>query len=130
MTTHELGPVETFPLEQATAVKVEGQTYVVVRRQGDELCVFSDRCPHVGLSLTKGPGGTKYSDGVITCPFHNSEFDVCSGANLDWAPGFAGIKAPSWSRRLLAMGRKPASLRTFPASVVDGQVVVEQAATS
>ena len=125
MTTHRLGPVDTFPLEQATAVKVDGQTFVVVRRGDEELCAFSDKCPHLGLSLTRGPGGTKYSDGVITCPFHNSRFDVSSGENLDWAPGFAGIKAPSWSRRIIALGRKPAPLHTFAATVVDGEVVVE-----
>jgi nitrite reductase/ring-hydroxylating ferredoxin subunit len=127
MASQRLGRLQDFTLDTPTPVKAGGATYVVVRRSEapDEPCVVSDRCPHVGLSLTKGPTRTKYADGVITCPFHGSEFDVCSGENRDWTPGFAGFKAPSWSRRVIAMGRKPAPLTTFRASVVDGEVVVE-----
>jgi nitrite reductase/ring-hydroxylating ferredoxin subunit len=129
VTTLRLGPVDSFPVEEAVHVKVEGHTVVVVRRateppQGGAVCVFSDRCPHLGLSLTRGPGGTRYADGVITCPYHNSRFDVTTGANLDWASGVAGFAVPGWSRRLVALGRKPAPLRLVDASVVDGQVEI------
>jgi hypothetical protein len=40
-------------------------------------------------------------------------------------PGFAGIKAPGWSRRLIAMGKSPAPLTVLTVSVRDGQVVVD-----
>ncbi|HRV67205.1 MAG TPA: Rieske (2Fe-2S) protein, partial [Candidatus Nanopelagicales bacterium] len=89
------------------------------------VCIVSDRCPHAGLSLSRGPRGG-YEDGVITCPWHNSRFDVCSGENLDWTPGVAGVKAPKWSRRLIAMGKSPAPLTVLAASVKDGQVVVDR----
>ena len=123
MTT--LGHLDDFPLDTPTTVKADGESYVVVRRaqSPDEVCVISDKCPHLGLSLTSGPRGG-YADGVITCPWHNSRFDVCTGENLDWAPGFAGIKAPGWSRRLIAMGKAPKPLTVAPASVRDGQVVL------
>lgn len=127
-----LGPLSDFPPGEATPIKVDGQTYVVVRHPDDpeRVCVVSDRCPHLGFSLTKGPGGKNYADGVITCPFHNSRFDVCSGDNLDWTPGFAGRTAPRWSRKLIAMGRKPAPLTTFEASIQGGDVVVHRSATA
>jgi hypothetical protein len=32
--------------------------------------------------------------------------------NLDWATGFAGREMPRWSRRVIALGRKPSPLRT------------------
>ena len=112
-----------FPLDTAVAVTLDNTGYVVVRRSDspDEVCVVLNRCPHAGLSLTKGPRGG-YEDGVITCPWHNSSFDVCSGENLDWTPGFAGIKAPRWSHRLIAMGKKPAPLDVVDTEVVDGEV--------
>lgn len=120
-----LGSLEAFPLDVATPVKAGGSGYVVVRSREapDEVCVVVNKCPHAGLSLTSGPKGG-YADGVITCPWHNSRFEVCSGENLDWTPGFAGISTPRWSRKLIAMGKSPASLTVVPASVVDGEVVI------
>lgn len=119
--TTSLGHVNDFPVEQASRVQVAGTSYVVVRRGDDEVCVVVDKCPHAGLSLTKGPRGG-YEDGVITCPWHNSRFDVCSGANLDWTPGVAGVKIPAWSRKVLAMGKQPAPLTVVPVTVSDGEI--------
>lgn len=120
-----IGAVLDFPLDAATPAKAGGKSYVVVRSSEapDEVCVVVDKCPHAGLSLTKGPRGD-YSDGVITCPWHNSRFDVCSGENLDWTPGVAGITAPKWSRKLIALGKSPAPLTVVPASIEDGNVVL------
>lgn len=123
--TTSLGSLDDFPLDEATAVKADGESYVVVRtsEQPYEVCVVVNKCPHAGLSLTKGPKGG-YADGVITCPWHNSKFEVCTGENLDWTPGVAGVSAPRWSRKLIAMGKSPAPLTVVPASVVDGEVVI------
>ncbi|MDQ5974430.1 MAG: hypothetical protein QG661_1639 [Actinomycetota bacterium] len=121
-----IGPLADFALDKPTQVSIGGEGYLVIRRSQspDEVCVVRDRCPHAGLSLSRGPRGG-YADGVITCPWHNSSFDVCSGANLDWTPGFAGITAPSWSRRLIAMGKSPAPLTVLATTVLDGVVVVD-----
>lgn len=122
MTTN-LGRLDDFPLDTPVSVKSDGIDYLVVRatQAPDEVCVVLNKCPHAGLSLTKGPRGG-YSDGVITCPWHNSKFDVCTGENLDWVPGVAGINAPRWSRKLIAMGKSPAPLQVIDAEVVDGEV--------
>ncbi len=129
MATLDLGELNGFPIDDPTPVKRDGKTFVVVRQREtpDDPCVFSDRCPHLGLSLTRGPGGKKYVDGHIVCPFHNSEFDVRTGENLDWTPGFAGRRAPGWSRGLISLGRKPAPLRRFAVEVRDGRLVVDDA---
>jgi nitrite reductase/ring-hydroxylating ferredoxin subunit len=121
-----LGRLDEFALDTPTRVKTGSETYVVVRRSDapDEVCVVLDKCPHAGMSLTKGPRGG-YEDGVITCPWHNSRFDVCTGENLDWTPGVAGISVPSWSRKLVSMGKSPAPLTVVPAAVRDGHVVVD-----
>lgn len=119
-----LGAVADFPVDEAVRVKA-GETNVVVVRKGDgQVCVVLDKCPHAGLSLTKGPRGG-YEDGVLTCPWHNSKFDVCTGENLDWVPGIAGVRAPSWSRRFLALGKQPTGLDVLPVSVQDGELLVD-----
>jgi nitrite reductase/ring-hydroxylating ferredoxin subunit len=123
--TTSLGRLEDFDVDTPVPVKADGTTYVVVRRSESpsEVSVFLDKCPHVGLSLTKGPKGG-YADGVITCPWHNSRFDVCDGKNLDWTPGIAGVNTPAWSRKLLALGKSPKPLTMVAASVRDGEVVL------
>lgn len=109
---------------QLHAVKAEGTALVVGLADG-EVCAARNHCPHLGLSLTRGPGGTKYDDGVVTCAWHNSRFDLATGENRDWAPGFAGRDMPVWSRRLIALGRKPAPLTTYPVTVEGDDVYVE-----
>ena len=106
---------------ELTAVDANGHRLMVARK-GDEVYVARNRCPHLGFSLTRGPGGLKYEDGVVQCPWHNSRFDVCTGENLDWVTGFAGRRVPSWSRSVIALGRKPRGLDMLPAIVRDGDV--------
>ena len=95
---------------------------MVVARDGDSFCAARSRCPHMGFPLTRGPGGLRFDDGIVQCPWHNSRFEVCSGENLDLATGFAGKAVPGWSRRLVTLGRKPVPLTTCPV-VVDGDDV-------
>ena len=100
-------------------------TAIVIGIADDSLCAARDRCPHLGLSLSKGPGGARYSDGQIVCPWHNSRFDLRTGDNQDWTPGFAGLDMPRWSRRMIALGKKPAPLTTYKVIVEGDEVFVE-----
>ncbi len=118
-----VGKLADFPDGQLVPVDVDGHS-LIVARVGEQVHVAANRCPHLGFSLTRGPGGLKYADGVVQCPWHNSRFNVCTGENLDWASGFAGRTVPRWSRKLVALGRKPRDLRTMPAKVTGDQVVV------
>lgn len=121
--TH-LAALESLADNTLTPIKVDGHA-LIVGRNGDEVCVAVNRCPHLGLSLTRGPGGMRYDDGVVECPWHNSRFSVCSGENLDWVSGFAGRSVPRWSRRLMALGSQPQNLTTVPSRIEDGQVYVD-----
>lgn len=118
-----IGTVADFADGKLHAVHAGGMS-LVVGLAGGSVCAARNRCPHMGLSLTKGPGGLRYSDGELVCPWHNSRFDLASGENLDWAPGFAGREAPRWARRLIALGRKPAPLTTYPVTVEGDDVYV------
>jgi nitrite reductase/ring-hydroxylating ferredoxin subunit len=119
-----IGKLDEFPDGELRAVDAGGKK-VIVTRTGDQVCAAVNKCPHLGLPLTKGPGGLKFEDGVVQCAWHNSTFQLCSGENLDWVGGFAGKSIPNWSRGVLALGRKPKGLETIPASVRDGEVVLQ-----
>lgn len=97
-----------------------GDTPVLVTRVNGKACAVSNKCPHLGLPLAKG----KVVDGTITCPFHGSRFDLCTGANQDWCNAVVGVPIPAWTSRLLSMGKKPQALPTFEASEQDGKVFV------
>jgi nitrite reductase/ring-hydroxylating ferredoxin subunit len=119
-----IGSVADFADGALHAVDAGGAHLVVGMVDGTPYAA-RNRCPHLGLSLTRGPGGQGFTDGQITCPWHNSRFDLCSGENLDWAPGFAGRDMPRWSAKLIALGRKPAPLTTYPVTVEGSDVFVE-----
>ncbi len=120
-----VGSVSELADGKLHAVDVAG-TSVIIGLAGDSLCAARNRCPHLGLSLTTGPGGLRYDDGQVVCPWHNSRFDLSSGENLDWAPGFAGRDMPRWSRKLIALGRKPTPLTTYTVIVEGEDVYVQQ----
>lgn len=116
-----VGSLSDFPDGQMSGVETDGHRLIVARR-GDEVCVARNRCPHLGFSLTRGPGGLRYDDGVVQGPWHNSRFNVCTGENLDWVTGFAGRRTPKWSRSLIALGRKPRGLDLLSATVRNGDI--------
>ena len=118
-----IGRVADFPAGAVTEVDVEGTTVIVVQ-DSEGLCAARNKCPHLGLSLTSGPGGRHYEDGIIQCPWHNSRFVVRSGENLDWTPGIAGRSVPAWSRKVISAGRKPAPLTTYTVVVEDDEVFI------
>lgn len=124
MPRHAIGPLDSIPDGQATPRDVDG-TAVVVWRSGEDVCVVRNHCPHLGLSLTKGPGGLHAEGGTITCPWHGSSFDLCTGENLDWVVGIAGRGMPRWSQRLVSMGRQPSPLTTFEVTQDGDQLYVE-----
>ena len=67
----------------------------------------------------------KLEGDVITCPWHNSQFDMCSGKNLDWVPGIVGVKLPSWSRKIVALGKEPHPIQSFKVTEEEGKLYVE-----
>ncbi|WP_370306025.1 Rieske (2Fe-2S) protein [Sinimarinibacterium flocculans] len=102
------------------ARKAEGQALLLTRVGG---CVYAveNRCPHMGLPLTRG----KLDGKVVRCPWHGSRFDLSTGESLGWADSFAGVALPRWSHGLLAAGRKARALQAFPCAEEDERVWLE-----
>lgn len=105
---------------EAHVVKAEGHSVLLTRR-GGKVCAIENKCPHLGLPLARG----KIVDGVITCPWHGSSFDVCSGKNVDWVTGVVGVSVPGWTRRLIALGKQPMPVKAFDTEEEGGAIFVK-----
>lgn len=104
----KIGNIEEFPIGKLRIVRAES-VMVVVTHTDDGFYAIENHCPHLGFPIGEG----QVDRHIITCPFHGSKFDMRTGQNLDWAPDMAGTKMPSWSQRLMLLGKKPTPIQTF-----------------
>jgi nitrite reductase/ring-hydroxylating ferredoxin subunit len=104
----------------AFAARIDG-TRLLLTRVGGEVRAIENKCPHLGLSMARG----KVEGATITCPWHGSSFDFCTGKNLDWIRSVAGMSVPQWTRGLIAFGKQAAPVRTFATREENGRVLVE-----
>ena len=70
--------LDAVPQEEGLTVEVGGREYALFRTATGIACIDS-ACPHEGASLADG----EYKDGVVSCPWHNWEFNVCTGCSVD-----------------------------------------------
>ena len=116
----DVGGLDDFRSEDVRVVAVEGVEIGIVRWNG-ELYALGNRCPHMGgpacsravalMTAPEAPGRLE-SDStqpVVTCAWHNWEFDARSGRSV----------VPSRFR-----------LKTYLVTVSDGRVYVELARRS
>lgn len=89
-----------------------GGAYVVVNRRayavfrdGEQVRVVDDACPHAGGSLSAG----HLSDGCVLCPWHHWPFDVKTGE----CPDNPTIKVAAYPARVVG-GRVEAQLNSRP----------------
>lgn len=98
---------------------VDGRN-LLLSRDGDKVSAFDNRCPHLGLSMSRA----KVEGDVFVCPWHGSRFDRMSGENTDWVQGVASITLPRWSQKLIALGKEPESLTQHRCEVIENAVWV------
>ena len=92
-----------------------GDTSVLVYRLTDGVYATQKGCTHMFAPLTRG----KIIDGErIRCPLHRADFDIRTGEVCKWANFPPGIQ-------LLNAIRSEKALRTYPASVDAGDIVVD-----
>jgi nitrite reductase/ring-hydroxylating ferredoxin subunit len=60
---------------QLVRVDVEGTPVLLTRASDGAVCAISNTCSHAGGPLNEG---AREGD-VVTCPWHGSRFDVCTG---------------------------------------------------
>jgi nitrite reductase/ring-hydroxylating ferredoxin subunit len=105
-----------------TVAEIDG-TRVCVANVHGEVYAVQDRCPHLLAPLSAGD----LNGASIVCPWHDSEFDMRTGATKSWLPqGIWNIidkLAPPLPPPLEAK-LKPQEIRTFRTRIVDGTVKV------
>ena len=116
----EVGKSIDFKEGVKRLIEFNGDNIIMTRYQG-KVCAVINKCAHLAVALDSGT----LKDGVITCPLHNSKFDVCTGENLDWVPGVAGVRVPRWASELIALGQEPRGIRSYTVLEEDGIVFIQ-----
>jgi nitrite reductase/ring-hydroxylating ferredoxin subunit/uncharacterized membrane protein len=71
--------------EEVRKVDVDGVPVLLARSRNGNVCALAHTCTHLGGPLSEGA-----RDGdTITCPWHGSRFDLCTGAVLEGPAVFA-----------------------------------------
>jgi 3-phenylpropionate/trans-cinnamate dioxygenase ferredoxin subunit len=92
-----------------------GDRKVLIYRLEDGFYATQHNCTHVFAPLARG----KIVEGCqIQCPFHRARFDIRTGEVREWANFPPGVQ-------LLNAVRGEKALKTYPVTVVDGNVCVE-----
>ena len=94
-----VGSIDELKTGGCRVVTGGGHAIAVFHHDGRVYAV-DNRCPHMGFPLDRG----SVKDGILTCHWHNARFDLASGGTFN---PFAD------------------DVRSFPVTVVDGQVWVD-----
>ena len=73
-------------------IDVDGQP-VLLSRDGDAVYAISAVCAHAGAPLEEG----KFDDGCVECPWHNSVYDLKTGAVIHGPTTYA---QPAYNARI------------------------------
>ena len=106
MTTVRLGRLGDFADGELVPVEVAGVSYLVAR-DGDGVCVVRNKCPHLGLPLSKGPGGIHYDDGVVQCPGTTRASPCAAARTSTGSPGSPASRAPAGRARSWGWAASP-----------------------
>lgn len=96
-----LAGIEDLEPGNMAGFDVEGLSIALFRLETGEFCATSNICTHGNACLSEG----WFEDGIVECPLHAGQFDVCTGK---------GLGAPIIE-----------DLKTYPIHVIDGEVFVD-----
>jgi 3-phenylpropionate/trans-cinnamate dioxygenase ferredoxin subunit len=114
MATHTVCREDELPVGQMKAVRLEGNGVLVYHLE-DGFYASQSSCTHMFAPLARG----RIVDGCkVQCPLHRARFDIRTGEVVDWANFPPGVQ-------LLNAVRGEKALRTYPVSVVKGEVRVK-----
>ena len=81
MALHKVATTKDFPPGSARETRVAGRSIAVFSVKGT-IHAIDNECTHDGGPLSEGV----VSDACVTCPWHGSEFKVCTGSVLRGPP--------------------------------------------
>ena len=99
----EPSPLRDEDLRPGDVRRVDG--WAVGRTPAGEIFAVSRRCRHQLADLS---AGSVDADGCLVCPWHQSRYDVRTGAMVTGPRGFFGYHGPTpgYSGLVLALGRR------------------------
>jgi nitrite reductase/ring-hydroxylating ferredoxin subunit len=111
MTKTKIATTADASADKVLKTSANGQS-ILVAQVGDKYCAIANKCPHLGLPMDKG----KFENGVVTCPFHGSKFEICTGKNTQWVESFVGIPLPGIAKKMMTMGKAATDVASFTVS--------------
>lgn len=96
------------------SVKVSGHD-ILIARIGDTFYAVDNRCPHMGGKLSQG----KLNGTVVTCPYHDSQFDLINGQVIRW------MNFNNFMNKVSKIMKFSKSIATYNIKVADDTVYVE-----
>ncbi len=121
MTKSKVATTAEVSADKVLKVKANGQS-LLVAQVDDKYCAIANKCPHLGLPMAKG----KFENGVITCPFHGSKFEICTGKAIQWVDSLGGvIPLPGVAQKIMAMGKPPTDATSFDVTLEGDELFVD-----
>jgi nitrite reductase/ring-hydroxylating ferredoxin subunit len=65
----------TLPEDAGTVAQIGDDAFALFRA-GEAVYAYTNRCPHKGGPVGEG----LVVDGIVTCPWHGSQFEIATGA--------------------------------------------------
>lgn len=105
---------DALPVGNREVVKVGEQKVLILNHEG-EIYALENACPHLKLPMAKG----KIANGAITCPWHRSSFNLCSGAVEEW------ITWPPVVSKAMSLVSAEKAIKVFPTRLEDGKILID-----
>ena len=103
-------------LEDGTMKEVLAQgREILLARVADKYYAADNRCPHMGGRLSQG----KLEGTVVTCPLHDSQFDLGSGQVVRWLKGSGLIS------KIGEALKSPRPLGIYNVKVEENKILIE-----
>lgn len=114
MNMTEVGKIGEMKNGTMKEISVDGRE-ILLARVDDQYYATDNRCPHMGGNLSQG----KLEGTVVTCPKHNSQFDLKNGRVVRWLKGSGLISAVGKALK------SPRPLITYNVKVQDDKILIE-----
>ena len=105
------GEIENGTMKE---ISVNGHE-ILLAKVDDQYYATGNRCPHMGGKLSQG----KIEGTVVTCPKHNSQFDLKDGRVVRWLKGSGFVSAIGKSLK------SPRPLVTYNVKIQDDKILIE-----
>jgi 3-phenylpropionate/trans-cinnamate dioxygenase ferredoxin subunit len=105
------GEIENGTMKE---ISVNGHE-ILLARVDDQYYATGNRCPHMGGKLSQG----KLEGTVVTCPKHNSQFDLKDGRVVRWLKGSGFVSAIGKALK------SPRPLVTYNVKIQDDKILIE-----